>query len=69
MNERIIKIAYALAVGILLLIAVVLAAGQGQDTIQQTRSSKQSSGQHALDAKQHEPRIFVPTRTDSISLS
>jgi putative membrane protein len=45
MNERVIKIAHAVAVGILLLIAVVFAAGQGQETTQQNRNSNQSSGQ------------------------
>jgi putative membrane protein len=45
MNERIIKIAHVAAVGIFMLVAVVVAARQGQDTSQQSGNSNQSSGQ------------------------
>jgi putative membrane protein len=45
MNERVIKVAHVVALGIFMLVAVVVAARQGQDTSQQNQNSNQSSGQ------------------------
>lgn len=45
MNERIIKIAHIVAVGLFMLAAVVVAARQGQDANQQNSNSNQSGGQ------------------------
>jgi putative membrane protein len=43
MNERIIKVAHVVAVGIFMLVAVVVVASQGQDTSGQNGNSNQSS--------------------------
>jgi putative membrane protein len=45
MNERVIKVAHVVALGIFMLVAVVVAARQGQDTSRQNQNSNQSSGQ------------------------
>jgi putative membrane protein len=47
MNERIIKVAHMVAVGIFMLLAVVVAARQGQDANQQNANSNQSNGQQS----------------------
>ena len=47
MNARIIKIGHVAAVGIFMLVAVVVAARQGQNTSQQGGNSSQSSGQQS----------------------
>jgi putative membrane protein len=45
MNERVIKFAHAIAIGILMLTAMVFTVVQGQDTTQQNQNSNQGSGQ------------------------
>lgn len=45
MNKRIIKVAHVVALGIFMLLAVVVAAQQGQDANQQNSNSNQSGGQ------------------------
>jgi putative membrane protein len=47
MNKRIIKIAHVVAIGILMLVAVVVTARQGVGAGQQSQNSNQSSGQAA----------------------